>query len=280
MRRIEANAMTLSDEYGSADSPKKMARQAELLRLFERNHYVSIEEIAERFGVTTQTARRDIIALEASGHVRRLHGGATIATPVDAVTRRRRRVENATEKARVAAMVAQIIPDGAAIFIDTGTTCEAIAHALLQRQDLRIVTYSLRVATIFSENSNFVLAIPGGFVRPVDGGVFREETADYIRRFKFDYAIVSVSGIDEAGDICDDDYAEVSAVTTALAQTKRTILAVDSAKFGKRALVRLGSIEDVDILVCDNIPASFVERVRLSGVETHIGSVTTAPCVL
>ncbi|PRH86587.1 glycerol-3-phosphate transcriptional regulator protein [Labrys okinawensis] len=264
--------MTQLDEYGLGDGTKKSNRQAELLRLLERSHYLSIEEIAERFAVTTQTARRDIIALEATGRVRRLHGGATISTPVDAVTRRQRRIENASHKARVAALVAQVIPDGAAIFMDTGTTCEAIAHALLQRRDLRIVTYSLRVATIFSENSNFALAIPGGFVRPVDGGVFREDTADYIRRFKFDYAIISVSGIDQAGDICDDDYAEVSAVTAALAQTERTILAVDSTKFGKRALVRLGSLEDVDILVCDNIPAPFLDRIRQSGIETHVAS--------
>lgn len=264
--------MTQLDEYALGDGTKKSNRQAELLRLLERSHYLSIEEIAERFAVTTQTARRDIVALEATGQVRRLHGGATIATPVDAVARRQRRIENASQKARVAALVAQVIPDGAAVFMDTGTTCEAVAYALLQRRDLRIVTYSLRVATIFSENSSFALAIPGGSVRPVDGGVFREDTADYIRRFKFDFAVISVSGIDQAGDICDDDLAEVSAVTAALAQTERTILAVDSTKFGKRALVRLGSLEDVDILVSDDIPAPFRDRVHRSGIETHVAS--------
>lgn len=264
--------MTQSDEDALVDGTKKSARQAELLRLIERNHYVSIEEIAERFAVTTQTARRDVVALELTGQVRRLHGGVTAATPVDAGIRRRRRVENAGEKEGIGAMVARIIPDGAAVFIDTGTTCEAVAHALLQRRDLRIVTYSLRVATIFSENSSFVLAVPGGFVRPVDGGVFREETADYIRRFKFDYAVISVSGIDQAGDICDDDAAEVSAVSAALAQTERTILAVDSTKFGKRALVRLGSLEDIDILVSDDIPVPYRDRVARSGVEIHVAA--------
>ncbi len=263
---------TPSDEQLAGDGTKKSTRQAELLRLIEQTHYVSIEEIAERFAVTTQTARRDVIALELTGQVRRLHGGVTIATPVDALTRRQRRIENATEKERIGALVAEIIPDGAAVFIDTGTTCEAIAYALLRRRDLRIVTYSLRVATIFSENSNFALVIPGGFVRPVDGGVFREDTADYIRRFKFDFAVISVSGIDQAGDICDDDYAEVSAVSAALAQTERTILAVDSTKFGKRALVKLGSLEDIDILVSDDIPAAYRERVRQSGAEIHIGA--------
>ncbi|GAB1584014.1 DeoR/GlpR family transcriptional regulator [Phyllobacterium phragmitis] len=258
-------------DVAAADSGQKESRQAYLLRYIERNHFISIEEISRLFSVTTQTARRDVMALEQQGKVRRLHGGAAIATPVDPVTYRQRRVDNAPQKERIGATVAGIIPDGAAIFIDTGTTCEAIAHALVRRRDLRVVTYSLRVATILSENSDFVLAIPGGFVRPVDGGVFREDTAEYIRQFKFDYAIISVSGIDDDGDLCDDDHGEVAAVSAALAQADRTLLAVDSSKFGKRALVKLGSLQDIDIIVTDEIPAEpLLHKIRENNIEVHL----------
>lgn len=259
------------EEAVAGEGGQKEHRQAFLLRYIERNHYISIDEITRLFSVTTQTARRDIVALEQLGKVRRLHGGAVIATPVDPVTYRQRRVDNAPEKERIGAMVAELVPDGAAVFLDSGTTCEAIAHALVRRRDLRVVTYSLRVATILSENSNFVLAIPGGFVRPVDGGVFREDTAEYIRKFKFDYAVISVSGIDDDGDICDDDHGEVSAVSAALAQSDRTLLAVDSSKFGKRALVKLGSLQDVDILVTDLIPdGPLGNMIRESNIEIHV----------
>lgn len=262
--------MTIKDAVGG-EGGRKENRQAFLLRYIERNQYISIDEITRLFSVTTQTARRDIMALEQLGKVRRLHGGATIATPIDPVTYRQRRVDNAPQKERIGSMVAELVPDGAAVFIDTGTTCEAIAHALVRRQDLRVVTYSLRVATILSENSNFVLAVPGGFVRPVDGGVFREDTAEFIRKFKFDYAIISVSGIDDDGDICDDDHGEVSAVSAALAQSGRTILAVDSSKFGKRAMVKLGSLQDIDILVTDSIPdGPLRDKLRESNIEIHL----------
>jgi len=255
----------------AGDGGQKESRQAYLLRYIERNHYISIDEISRLFSVTTQTARRDVMALEQMGKVRRLHGGAAIATPVDPVTYRQRRVDHEPQKERIGATVAGIIPDGAAVFIDTGTTCEAIAHALVKRRDLRVVTYSLRVANILSENSDFVLAIPGGFVRPVDGGVFREDTADYIRKFKFDYAIISVSSIDDDGDMCDDDHGEVAAVSAALAQSDRTLLAVDSSKFGKRALVKLGSLQDIDILVTDEMPAGpLLQKLRESKIEVHL----------
>ncbi|WP_348225804.1 DeoR/GlpR family DNA-binding transcription regulator [Phyllobacterium sp. YR531] len=233
---------------------KKQRRQAALIHYIEQNNYISVEEITELFSVTTQTARRDVIALEAIGKIRRLHGGAASITSIDPLTYRARRVENAAQKARIGKIVADIIPDGAALFIDTGTTCEAIATALASRRDLRIVTYSLRVATILCESPTFTVAVPGGFVRSIDGGVFREDTAQYIRKFKFDYAVISVSGIDKDGDICDDDHAEVAAVSAALLQSERTILAVDSSKFGKRALVKLGTLDDVDILVTDALP--------------------------
>lgn len=251
-----------------AEEGKKESRQAELVRLIQRNFYMSVEEIASLFAVTTQTARRDIMALEEAGRVRRLHGGAAIAAPVYPAVYRQRRIENALQKERVGRMVADLIPDGSAIFVDAGTTCEAVARALLRRQNLRVVTYSLRVATILSEQASFTVAVPGGFVRPVDGGVFQEETGNFIRRFKFDTAIISTSGIDDEGDMCDDDHAEVAAVSAALAQAQRKILAVDSSKFGRRAMVRVGTIADIDILVTDARPQGDVLRViEEAGVE-------------
>lgn len=254
-------------EQASEDG-KKESRQASILRLMEQKFYVSIDEIAALFSVTTQTARRDVLALEEAGKVRRLPGGAVIVSPLETTVYRRRRVDNTVQKDRIGELVANLVPDGASVFIDSGTTCEAIARALISRSHLRVVTYSLRVATILNENSNFTLAVPGGFVRPVHGGIFQDDTPDFIRRFKFDSAIISVSGIDSDGDICDDDHAESVIVTAAMAQAGRTILAVDSSKFGRRAMVRLGAISDVDTLVTDTRPTGEILRIlEESGIE-------------
>jgi DeoR family glycerol-3-phosphate regulon repressor len=247
-------------EQASEDG-KKESRQASILRLMEQNFYVSVDEIAALFSVTTQTARRDVLALEEAGKVRRLPGGAVIVSPLETSVYRRRRVDNAAQKERIGDLVADLVPDGASVFIDSGTTCEAIARALIRRSRLCVVTYSLRVATILNEYSNFTLAVPGGFVRPVHGGIFQEDTSDFIRRFKFDSAIISVSGIDNDGDICDDDHAESVIATSAMAQAGGTILAVDSSKFGRRAMVRLGAIANVDTLVTDAPPAGEILRI-------------------
>ena len=255
-----------------AGGNKKESRQAFLLSYIEQHHYISIEEIARLCAVTMQTARRDIMALEATGKVRRIHGGATIATPVDPGTYRQRRLDQAAQKQAIAAFVANIIPDNATLFIDTGTTCEAIARALTDiRQGLRIVTYSLRVASIISENSEFALAIPGGFVRAVDGGIFQEDTPDFINRFKFDYAVISVSGIDDDADLCDDDRTEVAAVSKALNQSRYKLLAVDSSKFGKSALVKLGALNIVDAVITDSAPPqNIIQKIQAYNMQLHL----------
>ncbi|KAB2707686.1 DeoR family glycerol-3-phosphate regulon repressor [Ochrobactrum intermedium] len=252
---------TTMSELSGPGGKKKEIRQQALLQWIENSHYVSLEEIAERFHVTTQTARRDIADLEHRGKVRKLHGGVSQLTPLDPVTYRQRRHDRADEKVRIAEAVVALIPDGATVFLDTGTTCEAIANALVSRERLHLVTYSLRSAAIISEKTDFTLAVPGGFVRPIDGGMFQEDTPEFIRRFKFDYAIISVSGIDDDGDLCDDDHTEVAVVSAALGQAAHKLLAVDSSKFGRRAMVKLGSVRDVTALVTNETPAPILARI-------------------
>ncbi|WP_176038492.1 DeoR/GlpR family DNA-binding transcription regulator [Brucella tritici] len=262
---------TTMSELSGPGGNKKEIRQQALLQWIENSHYVSLEEIAERFHVTTQTARRDIADLEHRGKVRKLHGGVSQLTPLDPVTYRQRRHDRADEKVRIAEAVVALIPDGATVFLDTGTTCEAIANTLISRERLHVVTYSLRSAAIISERTDFTLAVPGGFVRPIDGGMFQEDTPEFIRRFKFDYAIISVSGVDDDGDLCDDDHTEVAVVSAALRQAAHKLLAVDSSKFGKRAMVRLGSVHDITTVITNEMPAPALSAVlKKAAVHIHL----------
>ncbi|MBD9511701.1 DeoR/GlpR transcriptional regulator [Ensifer sp. ENS10] len=82
--------------------------------------------------------------------------------------------------------------------------------------------------------------------------------------------MISVSGIDQDGDVGDDDHAEVAAVSAAMQQAARVILAVDSSKFGRRAPVRLASLADIDALVTDELPdGRLVALLREHGVSIH-----------
>ncbi|GAA3107447.1 DeoR/GlpR family transcriptional regulator [Rhizobium viscosum] len=256
------------------DGGKKERRQDFLIRYLEQYQYISLDDIVSLCSVTAQTARRDIMALERQGKLRRTHGGAVISLPIETGIYHQRRVNNAEAKRLIANKIAELLPDNCSVFIDTGTTCEAVARALTVRRNLRVVTYSLRVATTLSENTDFTIAVPGGFIRNVDAAVFSENAQNFIRAFKFDYVIISVSGVDNDGDIGDDDYAEVSAVRAAMGQAARVILAVDSTKFERRALVRLGSISEMDIVVSEAKPSEKLLSL-LNGSKTVYQVATT-----
>lgn len=245
---------------------KKETRQQKILRFLEEEEFVSVEQLSKRFSVTEQTARRDLVLLEENGKLLRTHGGARVAPQLMTEVRVRRRVANASEKARVARAVAGMIPEGASIFLDVGTTCEAIARELVARDSLKVVTYSLRSAATLNEREGSVVAVPGGFARPIDGAILDSGGPDFVRRFKFDFAIVAVSGIDANGDLCDDDPAEVAIVSAAMAQSRHKILAADHTAFGKTALVPLGTLRDIDTLVTDIAPTvHFASLLRQSG---------------
>lgn len=250
---------------------KKERRQRDILQRLEANSYLALDDIVELYAVNEQTARRDIIALEQNGLARRLHGGVAIARSISPVALRQRRIDNALAKEKIAQVIAGLIPEGASLFLDTGTTCEAIAAALTPHGKLRILTYSLRSANVLCTNPDFVVAIPGGFVRSGDSGVYGADTPDFIKKFKFDYAIVSVSGVDRNGNMGDDEPGEVSTVRAAMAQSASTILAVDHSKFGHTGMVQLGTVNDVDMLVCDQTPPDeFMPLFELESIPIHL----------
>jgi DeoR family glycerol-3-phosphate regulon repressor len=250
---------------------KKALRQQALLRILEKTGYASVEELTATFSVTPQTIRRDILDLDAQGKARRYHGGVALASPIDTGTYRQRRTDNADVKRRIGRRAVELIPDGASIFLDAGSTCVAVAEALSARRGLKVVTYNLRAAMLLMEQTDFTIAIPGGFVRNVDGSVVGEAVPDFVRRFRFDVAIIAVSGIQEDGGMGDDDQHEVAVVQVAIEQAQSVLLATGSDKFYRTALVSLGSIRQVSDVVTDLAPnGSLGGVIAAAGVRLHI----------
>jgi DeoR family transcriptional regulator, glycerol-3-phosphate regulon repressor len=216
--------------------------------------FVTIEQLAREFGVTPQTIRRDINTLNSAGLIQRYHGGAGVGSSTENVAYNERKILCFEEKHKIARAVAEQIPDHASLFINIGTTTEAIAQALIQHKRLRIITNNLNVATILSSNKKFEVIVAGGLVRHRDGGIIGEATVDFIQQFKVDYGIIGISGIDQDGTLLDFDYREVRAARAIIDNSRRVFLATDHTKFGRNAMVRLGSITEIDTLFTDQSP--------------------------
>jgi DeoR family glycerol-3-phosphate regulon repressor len=230
-------------------------RQEQILALVRSRGFVSIDELAGHFSVTPQTVRRDINDLCARDLLRRYHGGAGLPSSVENLAYQARQVLQGPEKQAIAELVARHIPDEASLFINIGTTTEAVARALLGHSRLKVITNNLNVARILAENEGFEIIIAGGVVRNRDGGVIGEATMDFIRQFRTDFGIIGISGIDADGTLLDYDYHEVRVAREIIAGARQVFLVADHTKFSRSPVVRLGSIADVSALFTDRAPA-------------------------
>lgn len=236
-------------------------RQAAIVRRVEQSGHVTIDELVEAYDVTPQTIRRDLTLLSDEGLIARFHGGASPMNSTENLSYQDRQILNQAAKERIAAQVAEQIPDHASLFINIGTTTETIARALMNHRGLQIVTNNLHVATIMSPKEDFRVIIASGEVRNRDGGIVGEATLDFIRQFKLDYGIIGISGIDEDGSLLDYDYREVRVAQTIIEHSRHVFLAADNSKFGRRAMVRLGSITQADAVFTDQPPPKGIEDI-------------------
>ncbi len=246
-------------------------RHEKIRKMVQSQGFVTIETLAQAFSVTPQTIRRDINTLSEKGHLYRYHGGAAIPTSTENVAYNERKVLCFREKQKIAQLLVQYIPDNASLFINIGTTTEAIAHALCNHKRLRVITNNLNVASIMSANENFEVIVAGGLVRHRDQGIIGEATIDFISQFKVDYGIIGISGIDLDGTLLDFDYREVRAARAILDNSRKVFLATDHTKFGRNAMVRLGNLAEIDCLFTDRQPpAGLAEIIAASEVELHV----------
>lgn len=238
----------------------KSIRHAELLELAAALGHVRLLDASLKLGVSEQTVRRDVKELDKLGKVKRTHGGFAFLGNMNNAVFTQRQTSQQAEKAKIARKIAEKIPDGATVFLDTGSTCEAVAEALLVRKNLRVVTYGIRGAMIFSERQDFTIAIPGGIVRNFDGAIVGIESDNFVEQFKFDYAIIAVSGLDEHGSLTDDDAFEVRCVKAAMRNAKQTILALTTEKIGIRALMTLAEFDKIHHVVVDGASHPLIEN--------------------
>jgi DeoR family glycerol-3-phosphate regulon repressor len=235
-------------------------RRERINELIRQRGFMSIETLAEHFSVTPQTIRRDINYLCLKGLLRRYHGGAGPPSSVKNAAYQARQVHCLEEKRRIAALVAQNIPDEASLFINIGTTTEEVARSLLTHRGLRIITNNLNVASILSQNDDFEVIVVGGIVRSRDQGIVGETTIDFLDQFKVDIGVIGISGIDADGSLLDFDHREVRASKCIIANSRKVFLVADHSKFGRNAMVRLGTLLDLDAFFTDRKPPREIQK--------------------
>ena len=256
---------TGSEKTGAA------ARHSGIVALVRQRGFMAIEALANHFDVTVQTIRRDLNLLSEEGRVLRYHGGAGLPSSIENIDYTQRQVMNPAEKDRIARLVAAEVPDHASLFINIGTTTEAVARALAGKRDLQVITNNLNVASTLARSTDFKIVLTGGTVRNRDGGIVGAASCDMIAQFRVDFGIIGISGIDEQGTLLDFDYDEVRAARAIIRNSRATYLLADHTKFSRHPMVRMGSLSEVSALFTDvPPPPPLRERLIAGGVVVHV----------
>jgi DeoR family glycerol-3-phosphate regulon repressor len=229
-------------------------RQAEITEMLRQDGYLTVEALASRYGVTTQTIRRDLNTLCDHGLARRRYGGIEKPAATGNVAYRSRRILAQAAKRAIAREVARHIPNNVSVAFSIGTTPEVVAGALIRHDSLRIFTNNLHIAVGACANPGFKVHVAGGAVRNSDCDVLGPGIESLLSSYVFDFGIYGVAGVDEQGTLLDFHEDEVRARQLIHDNSRTTFLVLDDSKFGRIAHVRGGWIGQPTKIFCNRMP--------------------------
>ena len=248
-------------------------RHAQILARLRHEGTVRIATLATSFAVTTETARRDLDELAASGALMRTYGGGASRSLVDEPALDARGRAHAVERATIARAAASLVESGDALMIDGGSTTRAFAHALAARAlHITVVTNCLPVARALGANPNCrTMICPGNYVAREEG-TYGADAVDYLRRFKANKAFIGAGGLTVEG-VTDAD-SQGCVIKRAMAErADQTILLVDRSKYDQAQFERVCALSDLDALVSEATPPKrLAETLKRAGVRVIVAA--------
>ncbi|MBB5514127.1 DeoR family glycerol-3-phosphate regulon repressor [Rubricella aquisinus] len=246
-------------------------RQREIAQIARDEGKVVVDDLAARFDVTVQTIRRDLHDMAEQGLLERVHGGAVLSSGVSNIGYQDRQTLFEAEKIAIARACAADIPEDISLFLNIGTSTEALARELLSHRNLVVVTNNMNVAQILSANKGCEIILTGGTLRRADGGLTGRMAISTIEQFKVDMAVIGCSALDGDGDLLDFDVQEVGVSQTIIRQSRKTMLIADRSKFQRSAPARIGSLSAIDTFYTDApLPTPLARKCADWGTEVVV----------
>lgn len=248
---------------------KKEDRQRQIFDLLLDHEALSVNELARQAGVTGETIRSDLDALEKEGLIVRGHGFARANRNLIELPFEQHCASNVEEKRVVAWRAIEEIRDGMVVYLDTGTTMHAGLELLRSKKDLTIVTNSLNVAETGLE-MDFQVLLVGGLIGKQGRrchGYFAEQM---LRHIRFDLAILGTDGLKDLSGIGVGKPEEMGWERSVLDSSNRTIVIADKSKFEVANVFLVGSLKEADLLI-----TNFIEDELRQKISTEIELIET-----
>ncbi len=247
----------------------KYLRKEEVLSYIDERKVCSIDELQEKFDVSVSTIHRDLNILEREGRINKFYGKVTIKEEKDLY---RSRIQvNVDLKRRIARKALEFINNGDCIFLDNSTTTYYLAEALCESafRDILVVSNSALVIDLFLKNKNIDFVSTGGKLNKDFDSFIGPHALRAIENFNGNVYFFSTSCISIEGGISDVfSPDEISVKTKMFMNAKKSILLVDSTKFGKASTLKWFEMKDIHHIITDGkFPSDTVREFRESGID-------------
>lgn len=237
-------------------------RRAEIADMILSDGAYRINELAQRFGVSRETIRKDLLALEKEGVGQRgrnkfIRKQDAQELPLDA-----RSTRHLNAKKRIAREAARLVPAGSVVLLDSGSTTYEIAKLLAQREGLTIITNSAIIPPLLRNSANTLISL-GGEMRSVSMACVGMVTLNALRLFHADIAFIGASGCYQRGGPCSASYAEAEVKRVMIENAKEAVLVCDSSKFTTDCAVQFCAWGELAQIITDQgAPADQVQALK------------------
>ena len=242
-------------------------RQQAILRALATTGRIDVAARAEELSVTSETVRKDLIALERHGQLRRVHGGAIPLQDLSFEPEVSARIEYADEKRRIARAALDHLPQAGTILIDAGSTTARLADLIPPDRQLTAFTNTLPIALALANKANVTVYTLGGRVRSRTLAEVDSWAARTLSEINVDVAFLGTNAIAIDRGLTTPDPAEAAIKRLMISCARRRILLSDHSKIGQVSTYNYGALTDLDLLITDTgITTTDEKALRAAGL--------------
>jgi len=247
-------------------------RQRAIVTALSDRRSVKVAELAQQFEVAEETIRRDLDKLEAEGKLVRSHGGA-VASLENEQPHWQREFVNQAEKSAIAREAIKLIEPGDTIILDASSTSWFVASRL-PRIPLTVITNSIYVCMALEGRENTRVINPGGLLMDASMSFVGVATIQALRRYHAGTLFFSCRALDVERGLSDMSEDQAAVRQAMLEISDHHVLLLDGAKWGVRALAKIGPLSLVHRIITDeSAPMEDIERLRAQGLEVILADV-------
>lgn len=236
---------------------------------------VRVDDLAERYAVSTVTIRNDLNILDDKGLILRTHGGAIapekigFELPFNDKCRTNARIKSAIGK-----LAASLVNEGESIVLDSGTTTQQLAKHLQQHAGVAVMTNGLNIASELAHGANVDVMITGGTLRKKSLSFYGSQAEEAMRRYRFDKLFLGTDGLDKVAGLTTHFDREASLNRVMCEVSAEIILLTDSSKLGRKGHHFIREFGHFHTLITDNgIPTEYREQLEQLGVKVLIAEI-------